>query len=465
MVVRLIAVLLSAILILNSVLPARAQVQTYDLTDRGVFRLTASGAAKIALAESKIATAVRLLGMLGRVSSAVTVGFAAYEITSGLWDWWSRTYNQGAAGDLTMGAMTKGVQAGVGVGDCFAWRRQTYNGVETFYDLHSSCPSGVVFVGQTYSSSMYNDIFVQELMFHFINSSDLPLSPISDAVAGAAGREAFLSLLDSATAALQANSPEDVALASTFTSGSAYDGSEGVAGALAALAAARGVVSSGVGMGSDDVAVVNVGASVGALPGAIPGTGEGAEAGNSSLAAAIGAAIAAAAAAAASGYSSVVSAVQAVAAPIVAAISASQAAVVSAVQSVVTAITGVQTATESVGAKVDALGVKIDALAAPAVTPSQAPAVTCPACTRQDRWADAWSALSTAGQAAPVFGLINRIVINPTGTIQRVRAVSTANFGVLTFDLSAWGIDTYIGVVRYVVIFVALMAGYFVIFG
>jgi hypothetical protein len=66
---------------------------------------------------------------------------------------------------------------------------------------------------------------------------------------------------------------------------------------------------------------------------------------------------------------------------------------------------------------------------------------------------------------APVFGLINRIVLNPVGTIERVRTVSTSNFGVLSFDLNAWGIDTYIGVVRYVVIFVALMAGYFVIFG
>lgn len=470
---RFVAALLVLTLVLGLVLPPSAQATVG--TDQAVFNLTSSGVAKLALAESQVATAVSILGMLGRISSVVSVGFVAYEVTTGFWDWWNRDYNQG----------TTTFSPAVGEG---AWGINT--GANKFRILSVS-PEGV---GYPYSPSFAGKVQVgqewewnglwRDLYVYWIYGSPFLTAASGSNVSGPSNRVEWLAELDQAIQALTvADRPVTVNGLEVASQGQQ-------ASLIAGLQAGRDVISNGVALVPSDYVgspgVAGDPATAGAQPGAIPSPTESptavdvsgaVAAASAAVAAAIAAsqaavvsAVSAVSSAIAASQAAVVSAVQAVAAPIVEAIAASQAAVVSAVNAVTAAVSGVTSHVDDVKIAVDGVKASVDALtaqeAAPDTTaPALAPAVTCPACVRDDKWSDAWMTLRDAGQAAPVFGLINRIVINPSGTIQRIRTVNTANFGALTFDLSAWGIDTYIGVVRYVVIFVALMAGYFVIFG
>lgn len=515
---RVISGFLVLVLVLASVRSSYATVATGAVTDRGVWTLTAQGAAKLGLAEANVAHAVRILGMLGRVSTAISVGIVAYEVTSGLWDWWTATYNQGAALTLTepTGPANFGIQSGSGVFDCILGLRQVSpNGQSVYWTslLASTCPGGGNFasagytlVGQSYSSSIDGSGWLNGYYYyHYVASSTLPvgstahIAPISDG-----GRVAFTAALDAARLDLTTLNAADLAMVSAQAGQvSPFTGST-LGGLTGILDAARSAVSSGVALTSGDMTVSNSGASTGTKPAEIAsGTTpteapaidlSGVTSAVSSMSATLSAAIAASqsavvsavgavaaavaavqsavaaipAAIAASG-AAVVSAVQAIAAPIVVAISASQSAVVSAIGEVKSAIQSISAGGGSAGTTsavkdLAAQEAAREQAATDEAAASEAPSVECPECTREDKWAEAWETLRAAGMAAPVFGLINRIVINPTGTIERVRSVNT-RYGALRFDLSAWGIDTYIGVVRYVVIFVALLAGYFVIFG
>jgi hypothetical protein len=506
---RSVSLLLVLALLIGSVRSSYATVATGAATDRGVFTLTASGAAKLGLAESQIAAAVRVLGILGKVSTAVTVGFVTYEVTTGLWDWWNATYAPGASATVaTPAAGTFGVQSGVGIYDCVKWERIVWagGGTSTYDYTAYGCPPGAwtAIVGQTQTISVSGGGHViTSIMLHGTQTA-LPTAASGHAAPGqSSGRDVFLATLDAAKAELAGMSALDADLvAATASQAHPYAGSA-TSFLTGLIDAARSAVSSGIALSPDDYSATNPGASAGAMPGAIPGTGESTapstpstDTGIAAAAAAISAAVAASAsaivsavqaipAAVAASASAIVSAVQAVAAPIVSAVAASQAAVVSAVQAIPAAISAaLNPGLESIEDAVTALGPKIDAIApgggaagvveelqaeeeaaADAAAAAEAPEVSCPECERTDQWEDVWSAMREAGMAAPVFGLINRIVINPTGTIERVQTVSTASFGTVTFNLNQWGIDTYIGVVRYVVIFAALMAAYFVIFG
>jgi len=475
---RTISLLLVLVLLVGSVRSSYATVATGAATDRGVWTLTASGAAKLGLAEAQVAKAVRILGMLGRVGSAVTVGIVAYEVASGLWDWWTATYDQGAAFTMTepTGPANFGIQSGSGVGDCnFGLRQTSPGGVVYWTSLLSSCPGGGSFagytvVGQSYSASIDAGGWLNGYYtYHFVSTSTLPVGSTSHAASTSdGGRVALTSALDAAKLELTTLSSADLEMVSTQTGQvSPFTGST-LGGLTGILDAARNAVSHGVALTPSDVVLVNPGASTGIQPGEIaPGTTateapaidlSGVTSAVSAIGSAITAAIAASQAAVVSAVSAVTTAVQA----IPAAIAASQAAVVLAVNSVVSAITGVQTAVEGVGAKVDAL--KAVEEAANNTPASSAGAFVCTSCTRTEAWTGLMQSWQAAAVSAPIFGLISRLAWPGAGTVQRTWTLGTWQGNMLSVDLDASGIGTAITVVRFVVIGGAVILAYMIIF-
>lgn len=482
---RVVSSLLIMALVLGLV-PVQAEANVYS--ERQVFDLTASGLAKIAVAESTIATAVSILKILGRVSTALSVGFVAYEVTTGFWDWWNKSYNTGTTNfPATTGSGSWGVTNGV-----YRYRTYSVSPAGVGYPYYPNF-AGQTIIGQAWE---WNSTWRDQYTYYLPAANAGLIATSSSGVASVAGgnRASALAELDGALSALTVGGQPS-------TQNGLSVPSSNQSGMVAGLQAARNLISNGLALDAADY-VGSPGAAgnpaTEAKPGAVPSSAENPPASGdvdlSGVTSAVSAASAAITSAISASQSAVVSAVNAVAAavaasavaiytPIVAAVTASQAAVVSAVQAiaapivaainadqaaVVGAINAIPGGETGVKAAVDSLAaadVARDQAAETAAAASQAPAVVCPVCVRDDKWSEAWGTLSAAGQAAPVFGLINRIIINPTGTIERVQTVTTSNFGVLTFNLNLWGIDTYIGVIRYVVIFVALMAGYFVIFG
>jgi len=510
MVTRVIAVLVAVVLLVHPPLVS-ATVATGAVTGRNVWELTASGAAKVAAAERTIANATRVLGLLGRYAGYVGLAFALYDMAANTWDWWHQDYDAGTVAPVAPGEGSAGVvPVGTGTGSA--------NGpwlcADGFSGAAGEIPLGVIVTGITAHSSSASFGGAHGMCswydINWISTSSLPAASLSAASSGPTNRLPFIEQLDGAIADLT-NTANGVISGVTVPMGQSFDGT------VALLRDARNLVSTGLSLTPSDYTLGgNSAAGSASLPGngipaSVPGGVEttvaptqtppivdnsGVVSAVNSAAGVISSAISASQAAVVSAVQSVVSVVEAIPAaisaaavatytPIVAAVTASQAAVVSAVQAIaapiVTAINeaktaivsavssapagggsaGTTTAVESLAAQQTARNAAAESAAAAA-----APAdVICPECVREDKWSEAWGTLAAAGQAAPVFGLINRIVINPVGTIERVRTVNTANFGALTFNLNQWGIDTYIGVIRYVVIFVALIAGYFVIFG
>jgi len=487
-----------------------ATVATGAVTGREVWELTASGASKVAAAELTIANATRVLGLLGRYAGYVGLAFALYDMAANTWDWWHQDYDAGTVAPVAPGEGSAGVvPVGTGTGSA--------NGpwlcADGFSGAAGEIPLGVIVTGITAHSSSASFGGAHGMCswydINWISTSSLPAASLSAASSGPTNRLPFIEQLDGAIADLT-NTANGVISGVTVPMGQSFDGT------VALLRDARNLVSTGLSLTPSDYTLGgNSAAGSASLPGngipaSVPGGVEttvaptqtppivdnsGVVSAVSSAAGVISSAIAASqsavvsavqatTAAIAASQAAVVSAVQAVAAPIVAAVAASQSAVVSAVQATTASISATQaavvSAVQAIPAAISAalhpdlsaIKESVDAVVAgqtsnppDATLPINADAVVCPVCSREDQWGTAWSSLRDAGMAAPVFGLINRIVLNPVGTIERVRTVSTNNFGVLSFDLNVWGIDTYIGVVRYVVIFVALMAGYFVIFG
>ena len=492
MVKRFCAAVLVVVLVVGLV-PRR--VEAYAYTQRQVFDLSASGLAKIAASEATIAKAMSILGILGRASSVVSVGFVAYEVTTGFWDWWNKDYSGSvgtstpAVGQGEWGVTSLGWYA---VSDVIVWQ-VTPNGAY----FNATSFADWITIGQAWVSRV--EWFGMQYDLHVYRIPRTGLLSTASTGAGSVptgNRAAVLAEIDGAIADITVGTqPRTI-------NGQSIASQASMANAVTELIAARDLISNGLVLDSGDY-VGSPGAAgnpaTEAKPGAVPTSVEDPPASDSSAvtsavaaaSAAITSAIAASQAAVVSAVGAVTSAVAASQAAVVSAvsavstaISASQAAVVSAVSAVVApivaAITGEQAAiVAAIGAipagggagttaaveSAAAADVARDTAAQTEAAARPAPAVVCPVCVRADKWAESWDALRAAGMGAPVFGLINRIVLNPVGTIERVRTVTTSNFGVLSFDLNAWGIDTYIGVVRYVVIFVALMAGYFVIFG
>ncbi|TAN40217.1 MAG: hypothetical protein EPN22_17455, partial [Nitrospirae bacterium] len=301
MISRVLAVLLSAILILNSVRPAQAQGVW---TQSEVFNLTASGIAKVAAAESTIATAVSILGILGRVSTALTVGFVAYEVATGFWDWWNKSYDPGTTSfSPNVGEGSWGVSNG---GLKYRTLSVSPEGVAYPYTPNFD---GKIKVGQHWEwNGLWRDLYVDWVY------SPGGIATASSGVATVSGgnRAVALAELDGGITALTvANQP-------LVVNGLSVPAQDNASGMIAALQAARNLISNGLALDPADYSgspgAAGNPATAGTMPGAIPSPGEApATPGTVDL-------------------SGVISAVTAASAAISSAVSASQAAVVSAVQ-------------------------------------------------------------------------------------------------------------------------------------
>lgn len=482
----LVMVLVLALVVLPGLQPvADATVASGAVTGRGVFSLTASGAAKVGLAESQVAAAVRVLGMLGRVSSVVTVGFVAYEVTSGLWDWWNATYDAGAAYPTATPGMagTFGVQSGVDIGDCqkYQWSTAPGGSPTYFYDLTvtTSCPPAIwsAVVGQTGSSWVDVYGWVHRAVYLHGLNAQLPSSSVGQAAPGSSsGRAEFVAAVDGAVSDLTTMSQADLDwAAATAGASTAYSGSS-LDALTSTLNTARTVVSGGVALTGSDVTVVNAGASTGTMPGVIPGPGETTGSDLSAISAAIaasqaaviaavaavGTAVAAIPAAITAAQTAVISAVQSASSTLSAAIAASQAAVLAAVESVRSAVVGVENRVDSVGAKVDA--VKADLAEMQSTAASPASAFVCPSCTRTESWVTLMQSWQAAAASAPIFGLIAHLAWPGAGSVQRQWSLGFWQGHQMSIDLDNSGIGTVVTVVRFVVVGGAVIVAYMIIF-
>lgn len=111
--------------------------------------------------------------------------------------------------------------------------------------------------------------------------------------------------------------------------------------------------------------------------------------------------------------------------------------------------------------KLDDISTKLDA------TPSTATAVACPSCARIDKWSEFWNTLKTAAMGAPVFGLISKLVINPTGgeSVCAVRTITTQHMGTLTVDPSSFSCSTLVAVFRFAILGTCVIVAYMILFG
>lgn len=491
-VVRNLSVVILVVVMLVRPPLAYATVASGAVSSRNVFTLSVSGAAKVAAAEVTVANAMRVLGLIGRLSGYVGLGLVLYDIAANTWDWWHQTYDTGVAGTAVP----------TGTGNWGVTGSATYGGATKCADGFSlaadTLPSYVTVVGRKAQSSTtsfggvhgacdWSEVYV-------VLTSTLPSSSVagaSVALGGATNRQAVIAQLDGAIADL-ASSGSAVINNVAVPIGTTYDSIR------ALLLAARNYISNGVALSTGDYThgsgwTTGSAANPGnVIPGAVPVGGETSTSTQnppaadnssivsaiSSMSAAVVSAVQAIPTAIAASQTAVVSAVQAVAAPIVAAVRASQAAVVSAVNAVATAVSGVtshvdevktavrgvQSSTDAVKSSVDSLKAQ-EAAQAAAVTPAQAPAFICPTCTRVTSWATLFSSLQTTAMAAPIFALITHLAWPGTGSLAHTWTMGSWQGHSMTVDLSASGLSTAITVVRFVVIGGAVIVAYMIIFG
>lgn len=101
--------------------------------------------------------------------------------------------------------------------------------------------------------------------------------------------------------------------------------------------------------------------------------------------------------------------------------------------------------------------------------PAEVPPLTsaqCGDCVRKKTFSDVWSAVSAASQNAPILGLLNKLVLSPSGgtPYSRQATISVSGFGAHTVDLDTWGLDMFVALFRWFVLAGAFIAAYFVIF-
>lgn len=104
----------------------------------------------------------------------------------------------------------------------------------------------------------------------------------------------------------------------------------------------------------------------------------------------------------------------------------------------------------------------------PSEPPVQAPPIsdgTCQDCVRKKTFQQVWANISTAASNAPLLSFLNKLVINPSAGQKTTTAiVSASGFGSHTVDLNAWGLDTFVGIIRFIIIGGAFVAAYYIIF-
>lgn len=398
---------------------------TVVTTDQGVFVLTSSGVSKVASQTAKVASGVRVLQTLGLLSGYASLAFALYEIGTNIWDWYTSTYSTtGALGTVSAPQTGTGIVQGWGVrwnnaNASLATRRVSgtctgYANVDNSVSW-STVTGGYVLVTEPCTGGgMMVDYYVYTATTTYGSVvGDRPLGTVPPG--------------DRTAVRNAANAYQHQLIAQTFvTPGGTtvtWPSTDPRASVQEQMAATIGVLDSGMGMtqGVDETMITDTPTLGQSVPGPVgqawsPYTGGGLSPTDSQ------------------NLSRTASASETAA-------SAESA--------------GTQTLDQ------DLKDVDNDLKA----TPSTAAPVVCPECVRADKWADNWNLIKTAALAAPIFGLINNLVINPTGTVLKSQDAVTSQWGTLHFDLTPWGVDTWIAVLRYVVLFSAMVSAYFIIFG
>ena len=104
----------------------------------------------------------------------------------------------------------------------------------------------------------------------------------------------------------------------------------------------------------------------------------------------------------------------------------------------------------------------------PPEPPKSAPPIsdgTCSDCVRKKTFAQVWQSISSSASNAPLLSFLNKLVINPAAG-QKVTTVnvSASGFGSHTVDLNAWGLETFVAIIRFVLVGGAFVAAYYIIF-
>lgn len=104
----------------------------------------------------------------------------------------------------------------------------------------------------------------------------------------------------------------------------------------------------------------------------------------------------------------------------------------------------------------------------PAEPPKNAPPIsdgTCSDCVRTKTFSQVWQSISASASNAPLLSFLNKLVINPAaGQKVTTVSVSASGFGSHTVDLNAWGLETFVGIIRFVLVGGAFVAAYYIIF-
>jgi hypothetical protein len=403
MVVKLVAVLLVVVMLVR--VPVVAYATVVD-TDTGRFVLTSSGVAKVEAAFGKVSRGLAVMEALGKLVGPVAVGFALFEIGSTIWDWWHRDYNPGVSGVLLDApAGVWGVQSpGGSVYQAVAW---IYRGPGC------SQPDGWVWTNNfggspgVLSGGQLLGVTTQDISSGSCKSVNVIWTVAQTvAPAGTVGTVG-------STASTQPQTREatiaaiDSAIAELTAAGTATNPVLGgvMPATSSGLANAIDALQQARQVLSDGVQLMpGTDVSPGVNHSTSPGTAP---------------------------------------APVPSSGSGGS----------------TQPDMTATNTKLDEIKGQLTA------TPSSAPATVCPECTRSEKWGEWWDTLRAAGQAAPIFMLLNNLVINPSGSVLRTNSAGTSRWGTLVFDLTPWGIDTWIGVLRYCVLFSAMLGAYFVIFG
>lgn len=376
-------------------------------TDTGRFVLTPSGVAKVEAAFGKVSRGLAVMQALGKLVGPVAVGFALFEIGSTIWDWWHRDYNPGVSGVmLNAPAGVWGVQSpsgGAYQGTAWIYRGPGCFSPDGWFWTNGFGITPGVLVGAQLLGVTVVDYSSGACQEVHVRWTviDLPTGNVGNV--GSVG----------STASTQPQTREgtiaaiDAAIAELTAGGAALNPVVG-----SAMPATANGVATAIDALQQARQVLSDGVQL--MPGTdvTPGTNHGTSPGTAP------APVPSPGQGGSSGPN--------------------------------------MTATNT---KLDEIKDKLTA------TPSLAPPVVCTACTRAEKWGEWWDTLRAAGQAAPVFGLLNNLVINPTGSVLRTNSAGTSRWGTLVFDLTPWGINTWIGVLRYCVLFTAMIGAYFVIFG
>lgn len=233
MVRRMIVALVVGLLVVPSVVWANAGAGA--VTDRSVFTLSASGAAKLAAAEKNVAQAVKVLGRLGKLVGPVATALVLYDIANDVWDWWNQEYDAGSAGEYSgadngsWGVTTTGngvLSTTARIASSGSYVGQWVCGAPPYYAYGNT----VTVVGESITrsgSELYcNGVpYMVTVTWYYMQNSSLPTGP-TQASPGGTDRAGVISAIDDVLSSVsgQRSRQEGAINAATIAGQSGYDG-------------------------------------------------------------------------------------------------------------------------------------------------------------------------------------------------------------------------------------------------